>query len=175
MLFRSSEPIRDSCAHKVRLLLHKGFSRARLVSAVSLLREVPWSSVPVEQAHASAAVLHRYHPEYSVGLLSTRATLHQCRHLFQQPLDDRVAARAAQKLESMKRKAPEKVSGKHAFLAFLIDKAKVGLPSRSRLPAAMVRPIVSQRGRLFQDFPSADQAAFIVALHRVAFVSGCAG
>ena len=160
ILAATGGPIRDSLTHKLRILLQMGYNKARLVSAVTLLREVPWSSVPVEQAHASAAVLHRFHPQYSTGMLATRATLHQARHLFQQPPEDRVAARAARKLEKVRRRAPEQVSGKHAFLAFLMRKAKEGLPSGAKLPIATVRQIVSQHGRLFQELSSVDQAAF---------------
>ena len=127
---------------------------------MTLLWEVPLSSVPVEQAHASAAVLHQFHPEYAVGMLATRATLHQARHLSQQPPEDRIAARAARKLEKVRRRAPEQVSGKDAFLAFPMSKAKEGLPSGDKLPLATVRQIVSQHGRLFQELSSADQAVF---------------
>ena len=120
LLAASEEPIADSCAHKVRLLARAGFNRSRLLEGVALLlREVPWSSVPVEQAHASAAVLHRFHPGYSEDMLSTRATLHQCRHLFQNP-ELAKEGRAQKRLEALQRRNPEKSSGSHAFLGHLV-------------------------------------------------------
>ena len=159
-LAASTEPIRDSCTHKIRLLLQMGFNRSQLVAAVSLFKEIPWSSIPVEQSHASAAVLHRFHPEYSVEMLATRATLHQMRHLFQDPAESRVEARAAHRLQKLKHKVPEKVSGKHAFLAHLFSSAKEHHPSGSKLPVKVVRDIVSQHSRLFLELPAARQAAF---------------
>jgi len=159
-LAATEEPIRDSCAHKLRVLLRMGFNRAKLIAAVTLLQEVPWSSVPVEQAHASAAVIHRFHPEYGVDVLATRATLHQCRHFFLEPPEVSKEARESKKIEALRRKGPEKVSGKHAFLAHLIESAKAALPAEAKLPQAMVRQIVREHGRLFQELPPAGQAAF---------------
>lgn len=159
-LAASEEPIRDSCAHKVRSLLKLGFNKDKLISAVQLLREVPWSSVPVEQAHASAAVLHRFHPEYGVGVLATRATLHQCRHFWLEPPEVTKEARQATKIKNLTRKAPEKASGKHAFLAHLMESAKATLPANAKLSQATVRQIVKEHNRLFQSLPPAGQAAF---------------
>ena len=120
-----------------------GFNRAQLVAAVSLFREIPWSSIPVEQSHASAAVLRRFHPEYSVEMLATRATLHQMRHLVQESPESRVEARAAHRLQELRHKVPEKVSGKHAFLGHLFSSPKEHHPSGSKLPVTVVRDIVA--------------------------------
>jgi hypothetical protein len=159
-LSASDEPIRDSCAHKIRLLLRMGFNRERLASAVELMREVPWSAVPVEQAHASAAVLHRYHPGYSAEALATRATLHQCRHFFLEPPETAKQARESKRILALQRKAPKQVSGKHAFLAHLMSVAKEGMPSGGKLPSAMVRRIVKEHNSLFLALPLEAQAAF---------------
>jgi hypothetical protein len=156
----TEEPIRDSCTHKLRVLLRMGYNRTKLVSAVTLLQEVPWSSIPVEQAHASAAVFHRFHPEYGVDVLATRATLHQCRHFFLEPPEVSKEARKSKKIEALRRKGPSQVSGKHAFLAHLIESAKAALPAETKLPQPMVRQIVREHGRLFQALPPAGQAAF---------------
>ena len=60
----------------------------------------------------------------------------------------------------LQHKSPEKVSGKHAFLAHLIAKAKEHLPIGSKLPQQVVRQIVSQHSQLFSALPAAGQAAF---------------
>lgn len=159
LLAASEEPIPDSCAHKVRLLLRAGFNRTRLEEGVALLREVPWSSVPVEQAHASAAVLHRFHPGYSEDLLSTRATLHQCRHLFQNP-DLAKEDKAQKRLEAMQRRNPEKTSGPHAFLGHLVRAAQDSMPSGAKLPPAVVPNLVAAHHKLFKQLPAKQAAAF---------------
>jgi hypothetical protein len=54
----SHEEITDSCAHQIReLLRHNLLSRFHLECAVALFRDIPWTTVPVEQAHGSSAVL----------------------------------------------------------------------------------------------------------------------
>eukprot|EP00972_Heterocapsa_arctica_P089893 13260239-Heterocapsa_arctica.AAC.1 len=77
-------------------------------------------------------------------MLATRATLHHCRHFFLQPPEERVEGRAAKKLDTLTRKVPEKVSGKHAFLAHLMEKAKEGVPSGAKLPRVTVMRIVAE-------------------------------
>jgi hypothetical protein len=133
-LARSEEPIRDSCTRKIRLPFSAGYNKEKLVEAISLLGEVPWSSVPVEQARASVAVLHRFHPGYSEEMLATRATLHQCRHLFVDP-EAAKDERAQRRLRKLQSRNPDKTSGSHAFLSHLVRSAKEHLPSGTKLPA----------------------------------------
>jgi hypothetical protein len=159
-LAASEEPIRDSCAHKIRRLLHMGYNRDKLHAAVALLREIPWSSVPVEQAHASAAVLHRFHPEYALGVLATRATLHQCRHFWLEPPEVAKEAKQERQVGRLARMSPQKTSGKHAFLAHLMEAAKEALPPQAKLAQSTVRQIVKEHGRLFLTLPPGAQAAF---------------
>ena len=159
-LAETTGPIADSTTHKVRALLQVGFNRERLVAGIGLLQEVPWSTVPVEQAHASAACLHKYHPGYSQKMLSSRATLHQCRHLFIPPPEDTKEAKAASRLASLQRKDPTKVSGKHAFLAAMLQEGKQAAPSGSRLPKHLVQHIVQQHSRWFQTLPLEQQAHY---------------
>ena len=159
LLAASEEPIADSCAHKIRLLARAGFNRSRLEEGVALLREVPWSSVPVEQAHASAAVLHRFHPGYSEDMLSTRATLHQCRHLFQNP-ELAKEGRAQKRLEALQRRNPEKSSGSHAFLGHLVRSAQDSMPGGAKLPRTVVPQLVAAHHELLKKLPANQAAAF---------------
>lgn len=159
-LASSTEEFADACTHKVRLLLQKGFPKEQLKRGIALFLEIPWSSVPVEQAHASAAVLHRYHPDYGVNMLTARATLHQCRHLFFDPPEVRKEARAAARVDTLSRKDPLKVSGKHVFLAELMQSAKASLPVGAKLPKAVVREVVKRHNGLFKALSLEEQEAF---------------
>ena len=138
----SEEPIADSCARNIRLLARAGFNRSRLEEGVALLREVPCSSVPVEQAHASAAVFHRFHPGYSEDMLSTRATLHQCRNLFQNP-EIAKEGWAQKRLEALQRRSPEKSSGSRSFLGHLVRSAQDSMPGGAKLPRTVVPQLVA--------------------------------
>ena len=64
-------------------LLAAGFNMDLLVQAIELLKEIPWSTVPVEQAHGSMAVIHKLHPLLSRTVLAHRTMVRQCRTLFQ--------------------------------------------------------------------------------------------
>jgi len=118
----------------------------------------------VEQAHGSAAVLHRFHPDYGLATLATRATLHQCRHLWLDPPEAAKEQQRSSKISRLARKAPEKVSGKHAFLGHMLQSARDQLPAGAKMPLATIRHMVKEHGRLFQALPAAGQAA----LHREA-------
>ena len=110
----------DPIANKVKRLAQAWMTRERLKAGVSLLQEIPWSTTPVEQAHASAARLQRYHPEYGTSMLAARATLHQCRHLFLTPPEVHKAEKAEARLAALQKKNPFKFRGSNAFLAELV-------------------------------------------------------
>lgn len=160
LLAVNAGPISDSTTHKIRILLAQGFNRQQLKEGVQLLQEVSWSTVAVEQAHASAACLHKFHPTYEGLMLSTRATLHQCRHLFLTPPEAAAEAKEANRLARLRNKDPYKVSGRHAFLAALMEQGKLALPSGSKLTPAFVRKTVQLHSRWFATLAPEYQAAF---------------
>ena len=52
----------DSATLQIKELLTLQFNRQALGLAVELLKDVPWTSVTVEQGHGSMAVIHKLHP-----------------------------------------------------------------------------------------------------------------
>ena len=52
-----------------------------MVDALKLLKEAPWSSLPVEQQHGPMAVVHRLHGEMGMNVLSLRSFVHATRAL----------------------------------------------------------------------------------------------
>ena len=162
-LAATDSPISDPTTQKIRVLLQQGYNRKQVALGVALFREVSFSTVAVEQAHASAACIHKYHPAYESLMLSTRATLHQSRHLFLTPPGDRVEAKAAGKLATMKQKSPFKASGSNAFLASLMEQGRMAMPEGSKLPRAFVDGVVRQHHAWFNALSLEDQAAFHAA------------
>lgn len=156
----SDEPIRDSCAHKIRELLRVGFDSQAIEDGVMLLREINWTTVPVEQAHGSCAVLHRMHPTYTAETLVFRALVHNCRDLFAIDPEERRLAKKHAQLEALKRKQPEKVSGKHAFLAASLKAAKGLLPPGSKMQKTQTNQVVKQHSAAFDALPQASRAAW---------------
>lgn len=159
-LAASSDPISDSTTHKIRILLRQGYNTEQLKLGVSLFKEISWSTVAVEQAHASAACIHKFHPSYEAFMLSSRATLHQCRHLFLKTPEDRAGAKEASKLATMKKRSPFKASGRHAFLASLMEQGRMAIPKGSKLSSSFVRDVMRQRTAWFSALSLEDQAAF---------------
>jgi hypothetical protein len=159
-LASSDEPIRDSCTHKIRTLLGLGYSMDKLVEGAALLREAQWSTTVVEQAHGSAAVMHRHHPDYSDEMLATRSTLHQCRALFQSDLEASKEGARQARLQALRSKNPYRVSGRHAFLGTLVQAASEALPSGSKLPQSFVRDAVKQHSKMFSLLSPEQQAAY---------------
>ena len=150
-LEESQEPISDMCAHRVRQLLRAGYNRATLKEAVSLLREVPWTSVPVEQAHGSCAVIHRQHPMYSLDTLAHRALVHQCRHLFVKDPEERKLDKQQAVVDALKKKQPGRVSGRHAFMGALAQSVKATLPAGSKMPANATHELMRQHTTLYKN------------------------
>ena len=67
--------VHDLTAHKILQLLRLGWNRQQIKDAIMLFRDVHWSTLGVEQAHGSAAVMHRHHT-FSTDMLAARSFLH---------------------------------------------------------------------------------------------------
>ena len=53
-----------------------------LVLAIKLLGDCPWSTAFIEQLHASAATIHRLHPDYFAPQLLLKSTVHALNRLL---------------------------------------------------------------------------------------------
>ena len=62
--------------------MNTGWSAELLAEGVEIFREIPWTTIGVEQQHGSMAVVHRAHEYLSGTMLSTRAFLHAARLLL---------------------------------------------------------------------------------------------
>ena len=85
MAFRANDEPTDPVASKIWRLLHMDFNTHAIRSALTLTREMPWSSASVEQQHASCAVVTRHHPGHGEESLKARALFHTLRHLLPGP------------------------------------------------------------------------------------------
>ena len=152
----------DSCSAKLRQLQQMGYSEALLVDAVTLLGEVPWSTLLVEQGHGSTAASHRLRPTYAIDMLAKRALLHQCRHLFFPSLYDKAQQKLNTKREVLQRRNPKKSSGQTAYLGWLclVAREKVAEEGKSILPRWMVQDLVRQHSSRFKDLPPLLQEHF---------------
>eukprot|EP00974_Lingulodinium_polyedra_P024829 2401071-Lingulodinium_polyedra.AAC.1 len=108
----------DTCL-KLQRLLQLGYPRVALEQAVKLMGEVPWTTMVVEQGHGSMAAIRRQHHYYGKEMLCQRAFIHMLRPLFHEPEKPKAQVAFEKALESRRKKQPQKITGRHAFLADL--------------------------------------------------------
>ena len=109
------EEVSGPTAVKIRTLALGQFNRRALVQGVQRLGDASWTTNVQEQGHASGAVLHKIHTRYGAKMLSGRAFIHMIRPLFQHHSQDKGMARLEQAQAALRRKAPDKITGRHVF------------------------------------------------------------
>jgi hypothetical protein len=149
----------DPTVLKIVELMHLGYNRQRLVEGVSLLRDVPWSTVTVEQAHGSMAAIHRLHPTMSSEVLAHRTMVHQCRNLFNKTQEAKEIERAEQKAEALRSRMPQRTHAKQLFLRELMVEAKNALTPGAKMSSQLRQALMRQHSELFQALDPAQQRA----------------
>ena len=155
LLALQEEP-EEETASKIWQLLRMGYNRASLVEGVELLAHVHWSTGGVEQAHGSAAIVRKYHPMYSMDMVAQRSFVHMSRALLQASADDSKEARFHKQLKTLSNKNPEKITGRHIFLADCMASATGTDPQ-----AIQWRKAVMQRhASVYQSLPLATRIEY---------------
>ena len=115
------------------------------------MREIGWSTLFVEQMHATVTSLLRFHPEYEVNTLLAR-TIGLClnRLVPNESADERRLRMLRDRLQRLLRRQPEKVGGRHMYVQDLFALArekvqKTGVP----LQCGYQQKIVKRHGRFF--------------------------
>ena len=115
------EPVSSQLWH----LMKASFPRHQLVGTVKLLGECPWTSLPAEQQHGSLALLKRWHPDYGMDTLITRALLMQvARMLPGMTESEKQVSQLMRKIQKLQAANPDKASGRQVFLKDLIALAR---------------------------------------------------
>jgi hypothetical protein len=154
LLAAEAASVADPLARKLRALLAQGYNRTLLVDALTLLRSVPWSSVAVEQAHGSIALIHRMHPRLGTKTMCTRAMLHQIRALHHVSSEERARQGLEKKRAALVRRRPERVGSRHAVVQALFQaRAAEGSPAH----AAQRTELLSRAGSFMQALSPAQQ------------------
>eukprot|EP00974_Lingulodinium_polyedra_P078251 7577169-Lingulodinium_polyedra.AAC.1 len=110
---------------KIYRLLHLGYSQAKLRQALNLLADCPWSTLTVEQQHATASKIRKVHPQYGAETLRLRALLCTARHLLPRPMDEEKQVTVAlAKAHRLSRRNVNKISGRHIYVRELSNLAK---------------------------------------------------
>ena len=149
----------DPTVLKILELMRLGYNRQRLAEGISLLRDIPWSTVTVEQAHGSMAAIHRLHPTFSSGVLAHRTMVHQCRNFFNKPQEEKAIERVEQKAEALRSKMPQRAHARQLFLRELIVEAKAALTPGAKMSRELRQELMRQHSKLFQDLDPAKKRA----------------
>ena len=116
----------EPCTKQLWFLLQgEEVERSQLKMLVELFGECSWSSLPAEQQHGSLSLLHRWHPEYGLESLVSRALLHQAVRLIprQSALDKKIT-KVMNKISKVERANPDKATGSHMLVAALVHVMK---------------------------------------------------
>ena len=130
---QSQCPSADATTQKIHQLLRIGYSRRALSEGVSLFRDVHWTTNNIEQGHGSAATIVRAHKQYGRNMLSQRSFIHMMRFMF--PNAESVGAgrsRSDARLECLMGMQPQKITGRHVFLADLQAALATAVPLARR-------------------------------------------
>ena len=156
----SDAPVADPTTTQIKSLLSLGYNREALSDAVSLLREVPWSTLGVEQAHGSVACIHKLHHGCGAETIACRSLLHQARHLFVAPPEAKAEERARAKTQRLQRSVKRSVSARNLFYKDFMTSAKTHVEASGSAGAIRAREALIHSQRLFDSLDPASAQAY---------------
>ena len=116
---RHQEEPAEPTTQKLWHLLHApelGVGMDLLVDTVRMFGEAPWTSLPAEQQHGSLAVLHRWHPEYTLETLTTRSFILQlCRLMPSRSAGEKQLGEVMRRMRRILASDPARAGGRHEF------------------------------------------------------------
>ena len=117
-----AEPSEPFSLQLWQLLREDRIAMDMAVAIVRLLGEVGWSSLPAEQQHGSLAGLSRWHPEYTVETLVSRALIVQVSKLLPtQCKDEKQIESICRNMRKILASNPEKSGGRQLFFKHSIE------------------------------------------------------
>ena len=149
--------ISNLVARKIRRLLQVGFNKDKIKRGLMLMREIPWSTLPVEQARGSTASTHKLHPMMDSEMTAQRAMLHMSRALFFPDAEDRCVLNLEKVIERLRRKQPRKMSGRQPYVRELMLEVKAVSRGASHSSQALKEKIMAQHVKMFNALSPPDK------------------
>lgn len=141
----------DEVSCKLRQLMRIGYNRSILEDSLRLIAEIHWTTNGAEQGHGSMSVVHKCHRQYGSAMLAERSLLTAARPLFNVSEEDRRDARKRRRLDTLRRRKPERMTGRHMFLGDLVRAAQAA--SGRRLRRDEMNSLMRQHGQRYQALP----------------------
>lgn len=130
MLAREEAPA-DIVASKIRQLDEVGYPRETILAGISLIGQMSWSSMVVEQGHSACTRILRHHPQYHASMMAARSFFMQASTLLTGCQLERRLDRVRKRMARLKRKCPSKLSGRSVIASDLMriaqNKRKAGI------------------------------------------------
>ena len=152
-LLKYDGAISDATTWKIRELLKLGYPRRLLKQGLQLIRNVNFSTVAVEQAHGSAATVHRFHPSVGGHTLSLRAFVHMIRFHFLDSVEDRAADRLRARVLRLEKRNPRHISARHALVSEMFDNARECIPIGCKMPSHLRTQLMRDHVGVFNALP----------------------
>lgn len=138
-------PISDPMARQAHeLLVNDLVSPARLARAFLLLREAPFTTNMVEQAHGLGACLMKHNECYGERLLRARGLISQMKPLFSPDSDDRRELKLKKELADIEGQLHRGLRRGSGFTAFFGEFVKAGQGRRRSRTSAGARAVMSE-------------------------------
>ena len=152
----------DVTSAKIWHLLHMGYNMGQLMQGVRLLMDAPWSTACVEQLHASATLVKKYHAEYGADLVMTKAFLHSLRKLMPGASgDEKQLLGQARKVMALFSKKPQHIAGRQVFVQDLMSVAASWKGDGKRaLPKEVQKTIMKRHGEKWGQLAAADKRKY---------------
>ncbi len=110
-----------------------------------------WSTVSIEQGHASASIIRKHHKFAGREPLSMRSYLHQIRPLLHVQQQRRLRLVAESRIERLHEKVPRRRSARQQFLSELFLEATSRLPSGASLAHRTRMKLLAEHSKMFAD------------------------
>lgn len=159
----ASEPDAPSCKITLQLktLTKKGFPEQKLVGIVKLLQELPVTSMTAEQQHASAAVLMRYHPDYSRQTAISRALILQVNRQLPHPSrEEKAVAKLEAQLKKLEKRAPDKACARQLYFRDLMQELQKQRSRGKQFPAGIRLKLMTKHATYFREHTAAFQRQY---------------
>jgi len=153
------QPIESISAQAWRLL-RTGYPIEPLVELWDEIKNVPWSSNGVEQMHAGAAQVHKYHPEFEMESIACRSFMYLARPLFMPSEAAIVMERMQQKLDKYAGARCRFITGRHVYHRDAVATARLLLPPGGKLSPQLSKAIFARSNSEYRGLTAAQRAAY---------------
>ena len=158
-LVAEDAPSCDETTWKIWKLLRRGTSILLIKRGIEHLFEANWHTLAAEQAHGSAAMLKRMHPEYALETLVGRSAVLMINRLQPSlnPIEKRIQ-RLQEHLARLERKMPQRGAATHMWTKEVFDSVKyLGLKWNFK---TTVSKLMARAGQVWLRQPPEAKAVF---------------